>query len=1098
MHDDVSPQDQPTASIQPHRPDGDMLPAAPLSPGGAIERQGDTIGPYTLLQTLGEGGFGVVYLAERREPMVQRVAIKIIKPGMDSKAVIARFEQERQALAVMDHPCVAKVFDGGMTKTGRPYFVMEYVKGEPITGFADRARLTIRQRLELFTSVCDAVQHAHMKGIIHRDIKPSNILVAHAGEGASYVVKVIDFGVAKAISHSLTDKTIFTERGQVIGTPEYMSPEQVAGEIDVDTRADVYSLGVLLYELLTGELPFDSRELRKAAMAEIQRIIREVTPPKPSTRLMQLAGDRTTTIAQSRSATRDRLTSELRRELDWIPLMALRKERERRYPSPQALAEDVHRYLDGRPLHAAPESRAYLAKKFVRRNKVQVFATGAVFVALSAGLALALWQRGEAIVARDAEATQRARADERAEAAIKAEAAATSARDAERERADQLKKVSDFQSTMLVRINTKVAGEGLMADVRERFAAALEKAGIPETERTTRVETMRQELARVNATDAAAAMIDRTILRPAIKTIDEQFKNDLATDASLRQALATLYRAIGLYEAAFPLQESSLVTRRRVLGEEHPDTLSSISNMGTLLRAQGKLDQAEPYLLESLDKARRVLGEEHLDTLISINNMGFLLESQGRIAEAEPYYRESLEKRRRVLGEDHPSVLNVLNNLGRLLESGGKLHEAETLYREALEKSRRIRGEEHPTTLISMSNVGGLLWSQGKLAEAEPIVREVLEKRRRVFGEEHPDTLTSISNMGLLLQERGRLQEAESYLREALQKYRRVLGVEHPYTLISMNNMGQLLESQGKLQDAETLYQEALEVSRRVLGNEHPDTLLVIHNMGGVLESQGMLQEAELLYRELLETSRRVLGEEHPHILRSINSMGTLLYSQGKLAEAEPYLREALEKCRRVLDEEHPKTLQIVSNLGALFQSQGKLAEAEPLYREALEKRRRVLGEEHPDTLSSISNLGTLLQAQGKHQETLDLLAPIEPAARTAFTGGNARRLAGLLTTLGRARIGLGFDSDRFSLAEANLLEAHPIYMAAKDRGPTHKDTLACVQGLVDLYTAWHDAEPGKGYDAKAAEWKAKLPPADSADTVPAKDKPTNATSPSR
>ncbi|MGQ0629267.1 MAG: tetratricopeptide repeat protein, partial [Phycisphaerales bacterium] len=595
------------------------------------------------------------------------------------------------------------------------------------------------------------------------------------------------------------------------------------------------------------------------------------------------------------------------------------------------------------------------AERRARRARLVGAGLAALMLALSGLTAFAFYQRGEAI-----------------------------------ERADQLKRVSDFQSQMLSQIDTNKAGIDLMADVRERFAAALDKAGMPEAERTARVDALWQELVRVNATDTAAAMVDRTILRPAINTIDEQFKDDPKTDASLRQAVADLYRTIGLYPAALPLQENALATRRRVLGEEHKDTITSINNMGVLLQAQGKLAEAETCLREALERSRRLLGESHPNTLDSVNNMGALLQSQGKYAEAEPYSRE------------------------------------------ALARNRRVFGEEHPKTLSSIGNLGSLLQGDGRLAEAEPYLREALEKRRRVLGEEHPSTLSSINNMGFLLNAQGKFVDAEPYYREALEKFRRGLGEEHPKTIVSLNNLATLLTDQRKF------------------------------------------AEAEPYFRETLEKSRRVLGEEHPDTLTSINNMGLLLQSQGKIAEAEPYYREALEKRRRVLGEVHPQTLISINNMGGLLRDQGKLAEAEPYYREALEKSMRVKGAQHPTTLVFTGNLGRVLQQQGKHQDAIDLLAPAEPAARTALTGGNARRLALMLTTLGRARMGISFDAERFNLAEANLLEAHPIFVTAKDRGPTHKETLECVQGLADLYTAWHAAEPGKGYDAKAAEWKAE------------------------
>ncbi len=382
------------ALLQAHDDPGSFLDQATGELGPTIdlpitEKPGTVIGPYKLLQQIGEGGFGVVYMADQSEPVKRRVALKIIKPGMDTRQVIARFEAERQALAMMDHPNISKVFDAGTTDSGRPYFVMELVKGVPITQFCDEKQLTPRQRLELFVPVCQALQHAHQKGIIHRDIKPSNVLVAKYGDQA--VPKIIDFGIVKAIEQQLTEKTLFTQFGQIVGTIDYMSPEQAElNQFDVDTRSDIYSLGVLLYELLTGETPFDRQRLRSAAFDEMLRIIREEEPPKPSLRLT--TSESLASIAANRQMEPKKLSSLVHGELDWIVMKALEKDRTRRYETANGFAADIQRYLSDEPVEACPPSSWYRLKKLARRNRVGLATTFLVAMSLLVGTGVSIWQ----------------------------------------------------------------------------------------------------------------------------------------------------------------------------------------------------------------------------------------------------------------------------------------------------------------------------------------------------------------------------------------------------------------------------------------------------------------------------------------------------------------------------------------------------------------------------------------------------------------------------------------------------------------------------------------------------------------------------------
>ncbi len=785
-------------------------PASPREAAG--EGVGPRIGAYTLLSVVGEGGFGVVYAAEQHEPLHRRVALKVIKLGMDTRQVIARFDQERQALALMDHPGIAKVFDAGSTAAGRPYFVMEFIQGVPITEYCDAARLPIPDRLELFVQVCQAVQHAHQKGIIHRDLKPSNVLVAlQDGKPAP---KIIDFGVAKATAARLTEKTVFTEERHFLGTPEDLSPEQadLAG-VDIDTRSDVYSLGVLLYELLTGATIFDPKRLRSAAFGEMQRIIREVDPPKPSTRLSTL--ENLASVAACRQTEPKRLGALVRHDLDWIVMRCLEKDRSRRYESASGLAADLHRHLHGEAVAAAPPSAMYRTAKFVRRHRVGVVAIAALALTLVGGVIATTWQAVRAM-----------RAESRAVAS-----------------ASKSRQIAAFIQQML-------------SGVDPAFAQGKD------------------------------TVLLRRILDGTATRIETELAGQPEVEAAVRNTIGATYQALGEYTPAQRHLETALEARRRVLGDNHPETLESINNMGVLLEAQGKLAEAEPYYRGALEGRRRVLSDDHADTLQSISNLGAILQLQGKFAEAEPYYREALDGRRRVLGADHADTLESISNMGFFLQTQGKLAEAEPYWRQALEGLRRVLGDDHPDTLTSTSNMGGLLQSQGKLAEAELYNRAALEGRQRVLGDDHQDTLSSISNMGFCLQAQGKLAEAEPLYRAALEGRRRVLGDDHPDTLLSLNNMGALLRDGGRLDEAESNGREAVERARRALPEGHWRTGVYLFNYGRTSAKLERWEEAEAALLEAHQVLSLAFGAGHERTIRVIDSLVALYEAWGNTAQA--------------------------------------------------------------------------------------------------------------------------------------------------------------------------------------------------------------------
>ena len=884
-------------------------------PDLVTEGPGTVIGRYKLLQQIGEGGCGVVYMAEQEEPIRRRVAVKVIKLGMDTKQVIARFEAERQALALMDHPNIAKVLDAGATEAGRPYFVMELVRGIRITDYCDQNNLSTEQRLDLFIQVCHAIQHAHQKGIIHRDIKPSNILVT-MNDGVP-VPKVIDFGIAKATEQRLTDKTLFTAFEQFIGTPAYMSPEQAEmTSLDIDTRSDIYALGVLLYELLTGQTPFNAKELMAAGVEGMRRIIREQEPTRPSTCISTLNGADQTTVAKRRQTEPPKLVHQVRGDLDWIVMKCLEKDRMRRYESANGLANDIERHLEHQPVSAAAPSALYRARKFIRRHKTAMAVATSLLALLVGGVVVSTWQ-----AVRAAHAERRALAE------------AAKSRQVAQFLKDMLEGVGPSQAqgrdtTVLKEILDKTA---------ERIGRGLTNQPQVEAELRTTLGNVYRELA---AYDIAEAMQRRAL---AIQqTLLGKEHAELAT--AMDNLAHVLWRKGDIKEAE-TLTRQALAMRRKVLPPEHLDLALSLNNLAAIAYGQGQIAEAERLNREALAMRRNLLRGDHENIAESLDNLASTLSAEDKFAEAEQLEREALEMRRRLTAGNHPAVAQSLNSLAAVLWREGKLAEAETYQREALVVRQRLYGAEHPDVALSLNNVAVLLDNQGKWAEAEVMQKQALAMRKKLLAPGHADVRESLNNLAVLFQHEGRLAEAETVQREELEMSRNALGLENSMVASSMNNLAIVLRDQGKLEEAERLQREALEIQRKVLGNGHQAVANSLYNLGRVLLLRGRFGESEAAHRDALKICRQVFGEWHPAVVALLNELALALEAQRRLGEMEGQLRDCLGFCETKMTNSW-RTSNTRSLLGSSLLEQKKYAEAEPPLRsgyEGLRERQKSL-----------------------------------------------------------------------------------------------------------------------------------------------------------
>jgi serine/threonine protein kinase/tetratricopeptide (TPR) repeat protein len=871
--------------LEAHAAAGSFLDRAHIAEATAFqplaEGPGTQIGPYKLLQQIGEGGMGVVFMAQQTQPVERKVALKIIKPGMDTRQVIARFEAERQALALMDHPNIAKVFDAGTTgevrssefpprrvdsvrneadsastpnsarslpavvgtphSAGRPYFVMELVKGVPLTTYCDEKHLTLKERLELFVPVCQAIQHAHQKGIIHRDLKPSNVLVAEYDEKP--VAKIIDFGVAKAVGQRLTEKTMFTEFGQVIGTMEYMSPEQAKlNQLDIDTRSDIYSLGVLLYELLTGETPFDRKRLQSAAFDEMLRIIREEEPPKPSTRLTNLSGPHApreepsgsgtrsvpttlATIAANRNSEPARLPGLLRGELDWIVMKCLEKERARRYETANGLARDLEHYLADEPVQACPPSAAYRFRKFARRNKGPMWAAALVLLALVGGIFATTRQ------------------------AIRATQANTLAQ----RRLAQVEKSNEILGSIFLDIDPRE--EELGKPLRAQLAERLEQAAAQ---------------------------------------LDSEAVGDPLAMARLQNTLGSSQMSLGHAIKALPLLEKSYKTRSALLGPDHEDTLKSMHNVAMALQLGRQREKSLAMMEQVWAKRKEKLGPDHLDTLYGALIVAKGFRDAGRNDEALALAEEIYATARKKVGPDHRVTLRNAQLLAEIYTKVGRYDEALALFEDTLARAKANFGADHFGTLHTLNGLAITYRAAGRLDKAIPLLEETLAKSKQTLGHENPTTHILTSNLAIGYRASGQLAKAVALLEEAMSRQKTTLGPDDPLTLDTIDRLALAYRHAGDYTRAEATFLEALAIKKRKLATDDPSLTHTMASLAGNYLKQKRYAEAESLFRECLAIREKEESGTWQYFATH-GGLGESLLGQKKYAEAEKHLVQGYE-----------------------------------------------------------------------------------------------------------------------------------------------------------------------------------------------------------
>lgn len=774
-------------------------------------RKGEQIGPYKILDELGQGGMGCVFLAERIDGQFkQQVALKLLRTGFTSDTQTRRFLAERQILATLNHENISRLLDGGITGDGQPWFALEYVNGLPINSYSKNHDLSLRQRLNLFLRVCDAVQTAHKKLIIHRDLKPSNVLVTEDG-----LVKLLDFGIAKVINQeNYSEEAVpLTQTGLLPLTPAYASPEQVRGD-PITTASDIYQLGVMLYELLTGLRPYS---VSGRTPSEMERIICEEEPTRPSTAVTKIARSRENSEKsphEARQNTPGQLQKRLRGDLDIIVMKTLRKEPDRRYESADQLAADIRLYLSGQPVTAHPDSRRYRANKFIRRHKIGFTSTLAIILLLFGYAATITWHSQRTQAALEQARTETIRAEQVTDYLL------------------GLFEASDPAETL---------GDTVTANVLlERGIQQAEQLSDQPKVQAQMFDVVGQVYSRLGHYEDAAELLKRAL----------QIRNEIPGDnhestATTKVQLATVLHFSGKYAEAEPLLREALSIQKQILTPDDPQIASTLSTLGGVLKGLGDYDAAETVLRDALELQRNIFDSDHVDISETLNILGLLLKDKGQLDAAETAMRDALQIRQNLLNDLDPRVTMSLNNLAMLLRQKGDYEAAEPLYREALSLKQSLYGEDHPSIAVTLNGLGLLLRDMGNDEAAEPLLREALHMRRALLDENHLRIGESLNNLGNLLENRGQLDEAVNHISEARVILSKSLGKTHHIVAYPTMGLARLLMKKEKPEEAEPLIREALQIRDSALPEGHTEIIEVKNMMALCLIDLGKYSEAE-------------------------------------------------------------------------------------------------------------------------------------------------------------------------------------------------------------------------------------------------------------